>query len=314
MSIVLEGARAILATIQPVTGERATGSVLATATGADVVVPRNSHLIPVVDGQLKPEWQFKTDAGPLAAPNKNSWTVTSGGTSVDVLSVIGGVRHNLAAGTVLRWDPPISGLAPTVTVEAPGLAGGADPTFFGGLKAAVMHDAFGAPAASLEAFRSKIGALPGLILIWQSSEPADGSTVSALGRGGGRMGQNNMLMVERYLAVILTNRVDDAHFRRSEGLEALDEVTLWLTDRNMVDGMCVSSPGGVQITNRTRLQGPRTIYQELDVYALSLAITRTYTRHDARTYNDWLLTRMRVQRDDDVLGPKEVVDVSIDMS
>lgn len=313
MSIVLDGARAILAVVQPVTGSRSAGQVLARAVGANVVVPRNAHLLPVREGQIRPEQPFKTDEGPLLAPNKGAWTVTSAGTNVDVLSVLGGARHNLPVGTVLRWDPPIAGLEPTATVGAAGLTGGADPTFFGGLKAAVVHDAFGAPAADLESFRAKLGALPGMVLIWQSSEPADGSAVSALGRGGGRMGQNEMLMVERYLAVIISNRVDDAHFRRSEALEAMDEVTLWLTDRMAVDGMSVSAPGGVQIAGRSRLQGNRLLYLEHDVYAINLAITRTYKRHDVRTYNEWLRTRMRVQVTDDAHAPKDVVDLDVDM-
>lgn len=291
---VIDTARGILAALQPQTGERATGSILATATSSDVVVPRNAVLIPVLNGQTRPELIIKTDKGTHSPTgcNKYSWLVSSAGTSINVLSNIGGARHNLPATTVLRWDPPIAGLAATATVQAPGLAGGSDPTFFGGLKSGVVYEEFGGPQPSLELFRSRVGHLPALLVIWDGSEPADGAGTDQLSRGSSRAARETILYREKYLILVFTNRKDSDAQRRAEGLEALDGVSEWLTDRQGADGMPISSPSGLQIRERFRLSGDSLIYREHYVYGLRVSAVRALTKRDARTYHDWLQTRI----------------------
>ncbi len=292
--IVLPAARAILALVQPQTGTRAAGVVTAVAASSPVTLPMNSYLLPVVNGGIRPELVFKTTQGPNV---DRSWTVTSGGTAVGVTSVLGGLRHVLAAGTVFRWDPPIAGLNPTATSSA-GTAGGLDPTFFGGLKSAVFYDEMGGQSPTLDAFRARLSALPGLVLVWESSEPADGSVTDTTNRGT-RLSRGQMFFTENFMAVVVANRPDGANARRSEALAALDEVTLWLHDRASVDHEVVSNPGGLQVRSRFRVPlGNRDAAQTVEMFGMRFAATRVYKMRDSRTYNDWLLTRVRVQATD----------------
>lgn len=294
MSGVVDTARAILAAAQPTTGDRASGTVAVTTTGSEVVLPRNSVLLPVLNGQIRNELIFKTDKGTHLQNGcpKYSWLIPAGGASVSVISNVGGARHNLPAGTVLRWDPPITGLSPTATVEAPGFAGGADPTFFGGLKSAVVYEQFGGPSPSLEIFRSRMNLLPGMMVVWDGSEPADGAATNQLERGSSRAGRDSLLFREKFLILVIVNRKDSDDKRRDEGLEALDSLTEWLTDRQSVDGLVFSTPTGAQIRERFRLSGDSLVYQEHYIYGMRLSVVRAYTRRDARSYNDWLSTRI----------------------
>src|SRR5574341_2492626 len=107
MSSVMRAARAILALSQPMTGNRASGSVTASAAVGTVVVPASSHLIPVVGGQLRPDLLLKTSA---------EATVGTGGGAVPIISVVAVALNKKAPETVCRWEPPIDNLNPTATV------------------------------------------------------------------------------------------------------------------------------------------------------------------------------------------------------
>ncbi len=115
MSTIENTARALQAICQPLTGTRSSGTVTMTASGDDVTIARNTHGVPVLNGKEHPDLVFKTGEGPNSDPDpEGSWTVTSGGTDVDFISNIGGVRQNIPDTTVINLDPWITGIASAV--------------------------------------------------------------------------------------------------------------------------------------------------------------------------------------------------------
>lgn len=303
MSITIDTARDLMAVIAPTTGTRATGKIIVTPNGtAPTVIRRNQCLIPMVNGDARESLLFKVAEGPNDDPDpKGSWTVAPGGSSVDVFSVLGGKRHNLPRGTQFKLDPlPVENLNPVVTLQST-ITDGAEPLHFGGVKSVVQFESLGGASLDLDAYRSQIGQLPGIIIVWDGSEPADGTTQSSIERGRTRIGTRRSLWKERFNLFVITKRMDSDHMRRSEGLQILDDITEWLTDRQAVDGQVFSSPAGIQVRGRGRVIGPSAQYQQLYVYVLQLSVTRLLQQRDEREWNDWLLTHnefLTFQKDD----------------
>lgn len=304
---VIEVARDLMAAAQPTTGTRATGKVLVRAKpGKTVLLPGNWHLLPVVNKAAREELLFKTASGPNRAkypegkrkkqdPNEPDagtwWKVTEEGVLVDIISVIGGQRHNLPAGTKLMFDPVSLDLEPFAEVQAPGMSGGVDPNWLGGCQSMVQFEQLGAGSASLDSFRAAVNKFPAVVIVWDGSEPADGTTQSSLDRAQTRVGPGQSLFKERFNLFVLASRNDSDHMRRNEGLKLLDDLTFWLTDRMEVDGQQFSTPAGLQIVSRARVAGDSSGFQQMYVYLLQLTATSTWKRYDAREFNPWLKTR-----------------------
>lgn len=318
MSAVTEIARAILALAQPLTGDRASGTVTIAAESEPTFLPRASYLLPVLRGEIRPELAVKVDTGPDDDQDGvlvNGWRVEPSGTVVDIVSNVGGERHNFPPGTPLVFDPPVAGLSRRVFVDDPGLTGATAPAAFGGIKSAVTYETFAGPQANLDLFRAAIGGVPAILVVWQNSEPADGTTIPQTSRPT-RVGTNSQLYKEQFDLVVISSRDDKDHIRREEGMRILDDLTALLTDRHEVDGVCFSNPSGLQIRQRFREQGPQPLYQDFYVYVLALSAMRAYHRRDVRTYNDWLTTHMILTTPDNELpnqGPLTVADVEFEM-
>jgi hypothetical protein len=113
--------RYLMGILRPLTGDIAAGAVRAQAVGEQITVPKNSFLIPVIESaagnrQLVRDIPYRTTED----------TVVPGSSAlIPIASLLGGKRHNLPSGATMRWDPPLLGLQPTVTLEGD-LEGGAD--------------------------------------------------------------------------------------------------------------------------------------------------------------------------------------------
>jgi uncharacterized phage protein gp47/JayE len=101
---------------------QAVGTVQATGTN-DAVIPAGREL--------------KSSAGVFYAVDSDV-TIASGVASVAITAVDRGIAGNLAAGAVLSFSQPVSGVLATVTVEAPGLTGGADVESIEALRVRVL--------------------------------------------------------------------------------------------------------------------------------------------------------------------------------
>lgn len=278
MSTITSTLRSLMAVLQPATGTRADGTVVVTASGGDVTVPCSSYAIPIIGGAHRPDLVVKTAAGPNA---DDSWTVESGGTNVDFVSNIGGARHILANATALVFDPEISGIASLVAAND--WANGADPTEFGSVVDMTIVERFEGPVAAVDLRRSNIKGFPCVILAWQDSEPADGSTISQTDRAT-RTGTRKTLYKESFRVSIVSVRADSPDVRREEGLLMLDELSGLLTDRQEVDGVKFSNPSGLQIRRRWRENGPQKFYQRHFVYNILISAEVLLQQTDARTY------------------------------
>lgn len=303
---IIEVARDLMAAVQPVTGTRAAGKVLVRAKpGKQVFLSQNWHLIPEMNKASREEMPFKVAKGPGVAkypdgkrkkansnePDAGSWwTVSDAGTLVDIVSVIGGKRHNLPAGTRMRFDPVHPDLEAVAEVQPGGMAGGADPTWLGGCMSMVQFEQLTADTVSLDAFRAQVDKFPAVVLVWNGSEPADGTTQSPLDRADTRVGPGKQLFKEFFNLFVMTSRNDSDHMRRNEGLKLLDDLTFWLTDRMEVDEQPFSAPSGIQIIGRNRVAGNSAAFQGMYIYVLQLAITSLWQRYDARTFQPWLRT------------------------
>ena len=296
MSWVHSTMRAILAVCQPLSGDRATGTALVKASGADVPLFPGTYFAPIIAGQRRPDLVFKVGPGP---EDDGSWIVTAAGTSVAMFSNIGGSRHNLEAGTKLDVEPWVTGIASAVA-EAQ-FTGGTDASGFGAVKDMAIYDQLSGPAIHVDLQRSSLKRFPAVLLTWMDDEPADGSTTSSTHRPT-RVGTSSVLYRESFQLSLIVSRSESEHMRREEGLYILDALTGLLTDRRAVDDCVFSAPGGLHILRRWREGGNQGIYQKFAIYHILLAATAAFTRTDTRAFNDWLRAVLDVVNPDTLPG------------
>ena len=298
--------RALLAVLAPLTGERSSGAVVLQSSGpGSVTVKLGQYAVPVIDGQLSPELLVKVARNPATADG--SWVVSVDPTTVDVVSNLGGVRHNLPAGTVLQLDPPVAGLISNrPTVVSPGMLGGADASGFGALLDVAQAESLTGPLLSVDLRRSELQRFPAACLTWTSMLPADGSSVPQV-RPGGRTGVKSKLYRLTFVLTVVTSRTDSGSARRHEGRWIVNALLTALSDRQSVDGEVISSPAGVQVQSVTREPNTQGVFQQYYVYNIELNCEVTLTGLDQRTFADWLSARLRAYKPDDALGPIRVV-------
>ncbi len=200
MNVILRTARATMSILSPLLGERATGWVLARASGAPATLPRNSYAVPVVGGQVAFDGLLKT------LPEA---TIDAAGTLVPAASVLGGAFTNLAEGTELRWDPPIAGLEPIAVIAAPGLTGGMSATGYGAVRELKLYEQIGSATAAQDLFAAKVGHFPALVLSWdQSAHPTDIVT---------RKSRTTVLFQEHWLLSVIASRHDSGDAASARG-------------------------------------------------------------------------------------------------
>lgn len=304
---IVDIARGIMAACQPLTGDRASGTVaLHNVSAAPISVVPNSCLFPVVNGSVRYESVYKVGRNPADA--KGVWTIGAGATqNVPVFSNIGGVRMNLSAGTTFRaegsWSP---GLAPNPRAVT-AIVGGADPSDDLALYNFVMYENFGAKP-TLELFKSAIGGrFPAAMIFWLESEPADGLSTSATNRPT-HQGAGKISYTEMFEIMIVSTREDSENNRRAQPMRIMDAVSALLVDRMSVDGSAISSPGGLHIRRRNRLGGEDGFYRVFQAYSLTLSAQATYVRTDDRVYDVLRKFRIDAPREDSPTDLPLVVD------
>jgi hypothetical protein len=309
--------RAILAQLSPMCGVRSTGTVTVTAdAGADKVLQPNTYLVPVIGGQERSDLVFKVTRNP-ATVNANgtggAWTISGGATgSVAITSNVGGARHNLADGTTLRFSPEVEGFVATATLDA-AMVDGADTGQL--VKEVAFFEDLDAANPSKDIFASLLARFPALMLAWQSTEPAEGTT-AGLRQGSTRGARRVRFMRETFSLYAISGRLEGDTKRRQEGLLILQAATRLLTDRQCNDdGEALSSVGaGVEIVNRDRLARGAKHY----IYFLSLRVNQTLQPIDSRTFNTWITSAIAQAlpggEAPEPTGDLTVVDVEVDMT
>jgi hypothetical protein len=278
-----------MAILNSLTGVRAAGTALVTASGSDVSLPRNRYALPVIEGQQRPDRAVKVAEGPN---DDGSWTVTSDGTAVSMFSNIGGAIQNLEADTELMFDPPIAGLE-SIVVSVP-FIGGITGRGFGFLKDLVMTEHIGALPVDLA--RSEIKGFPAALVTFVDFEPVDSSTVSARSPRESRLGTRKNLYKLTYQITIICEKSESDHARRAYGLEIMDQIAELLVDKHAIDGEHISNPSGIRVIRAWRDTRGGPAFQKYYVYCLLVDAMTTFQRADTRSYSDWVTTYMDVDK------------------
>jgi hypothetical protein len=158
-----------------------------------------------------------------------------------------------------------------------------------------MANNLNGPAVSLDLKRSALKRFPGVVISWENTVPSDGSTVPQQGRRV-QVGRLDLLMQSTYVVSVVSSRADSSAERRHQGLFLLGLIAQLVSCRNMVDTELISNPSGVQLREVQAQRGPQEIYQKYDIYNLVLGLEQNVHTIDQRTYNDWLLTNLRVNK------------------
>ncbi len=289
---VLELGRALMAIMAPATGTRSTGMVrLQALTGVEVTLPRNHYAFPIIKRDRRPQRLFKVGAGPNL---DGSWTITDSPSEILMVSNIGGKRHNLKAGTPIVFDPPIEGLVvspdPNKPVTTALFTGGDDSEGLGCVADMIMYEQLRFTDLAVDLRRSDLKGFPAVVLTWTDLQSADGVTVPQ-GERGNRVGTRSTLYKSTYDLTIMVTRESEDHARRHAGLAIIDFISRLLTDRQAVDGICVSNPSGLQILQVFRETAiPQALFQKFYIYHVIVAAELGFEQIDNRTFEDWRRT------------------------
>ena len=291
--VIEQLARAVLGQLSPLSGTRGTGKVLVENDTADAIsIEKNMYLLPNVGslGELADDLVFKTRPNPDTLEEHGvggAWLVPANDSlEVDVWSNLGGARHNLPAATVLRWDPPLTGLGPTVElVDA--IVDGANKPDLPRLDAAVYYEELDSAKIAKDIAAGRITA-PGMFLIWEGSTPAEGRTAGT-NQGSSRADTERRFFAENYrIFVIVSDHSSDGQ-RRGSGLRLLQGITRLLSDQQVTsDFEQLTGLGSLEILGRSRFTRDERHY----VYQLPYRVHRVLKRLDTRSFIPWLQTHI----------------------
>jgi hypothetical protein len=299
--------RAIFAHLHPLSGTRGTGNVTVTSLEDEVVLPVNTYLLPLIDNrQIDYTRPFKVAPNPATVAGNGTggdWTVPAAGTlSVAIKSNAGGAIHNLPAGNLLRFDPPVPGLAPTVTLDAsisdasnivPAIEGlgeleGAEAL----VRRMVFWEQLGGVDQVREFFSAGAGDFPAMLLAWVASIPLQGRT-SGGPQGNTRVGRTERAFREGFVLYCGSADLSDPTPRRNKALVLMQAASRLLTDRQMnVDlEYLATMGGGIEITGRRLAFRAEQAW----VYQITFEANQMLEQVDiARTFNPWRKTAMEI--------------------
>lgn len=275
MSLIAE-ARALMAVVQPLTGERAKGDVIVTAApGPTAVLPPSSYAVPIIGGAARYDLLFKTPENPDSA---EGWTVGAA-TAVPLISNLGGAAGNIAGATAVRWYPAIEGIEPVSIVDPGGMTGGAPAEGLTAVKQVAFFEELGAVTGWEMLTKALVTRFPALVLAWESTGASE-----FLGRG-------KWAQKELWSIYVIVSRQDSDPSRRLEGLAILDAVTDLLVGRTTVDGFHFSGPSGIDVTARQLM----TITEQFVFYRVRFTCATTTSFREYRgPFNPWLRTRLDI--------------------
>jgi len=288
-------ARALIAQMAPATGTRATGtmSVTAPAGGGDLTLERNTYMMPVVDRELRQDWLFKVGPDPSTLNSDGTggdWLIPDGTTvgGIAILSNVGGLRHNIPAGSLLRFDPPVPGFDPDEPpfVEAE-LTDGNDSAAL--IKRVNYFEDVSPADVAQDFFAADLPVFPAVAVVWESSEPLEGRTAGA-SQGSTRLKRGTRAFRETFAIIIAAGQHSSDKKRRHAGLTVMQAISRLISDRKCNDdGETLSTMGaGAEINGRGRFVRQANLY----VYTLSVRLNSVLQGIDSRAFNDWLTVNL----------------------
>lgn len=275
----VEIAWGILACLQQLTGDRASGTATVTATEPTAVVPANSFGVPILTsdaGERYTDWDH-----PIRTVVDT--TVTPAGVAVGIVANKGGRRLNLPPNTPIRWFPEIPGVGGTLVNS---MTGGEEPEADHAFLSLVFSQEIppSGPIAAAEMIRGGASRVPAGFLSWLGGPP------------DGEKGLRQSEIIDRWSLVIVVDKSESHAARARQGLTILNLAHGLLLDRKGVTvavnttphTMVVSSPG-IEILGRK----PRTTEPGFYAYELTFA-TRNGMRgldNPSGMFAQWLRTK-----------------------
>lgn len=268
--------RQVMRVLAPLTGTEATATATATALGGDAPMLGGTYAIPYVVGasgvreldytRLLKVCQHQLDE--QGERTVNDTTVTNAGTSVELISALGGLdNHSLVAGTAVRWDPVPPGIAPD-GVLATDFTGGTA----GLVKRIYLFDEMGVGRAnaSQEAWVSRVRVFPSILLSWMQTS------------SGKRKGLRVRERQHTFRAHVLGSHFGSGELRKNEITAIADTIERLLEDRGAVDGQPFSWPS-IELGSTDLVTAGESLY----VITVDFKVTSVVEGIDSRTYADW---------------------------
>lgn len=312
-------ARMVLGQISPITGTRGTGEVLvANDTDDPIAVPKNMYLLPRIGStsELADDLVYKTAANPATVTEHGEggdWTIPPHDElAIGIQSNLGGVRHNLPAGTVFLWDPPLTGLAETCTlVDA--ITDAAEKTSDPVVRRAVYYEDLRPDTIAQDLHKGRLAQLPAVMLTWEQSTPAEGRT-SGTNQGSTRVGDGVRIFSEHYRLFVVVAEYSSDKSRRNSGLRVLQALTRLLTDQVRTrDAEVLTVMGSLEILSRSRFSRSKDHY----IYTMPFRVQRAFRRLEERTFVPWLTTHLEGslpgREAPEPTGDLQIVDVTFPM-
>lgn len=275
-------ARAIVEVLRPLMGDPSTGAMTIAASGGDVTMPKGTYLLPV----------YRSDTGAVQLDRASilrttdDVVVTASGASAPIASITAGARQNWDGGTEVRLDPPLEGLDPTGTIDALGMAGGADAIGVASVRSIIEYETISGTNSEQDLFAAaNHGRVPAIIVSWDSSPEAEHVNHGAISQG------------DSWSIFVVVARGDGSSPRRNEARDIMDAICGYMGGRQSVGGMCFSADA-VEIDGRTRVATTPSSH----IYAVQILTTAAFERIrpsganalGEHTYAEWLRTRIDV--------------------
>ncbi len=291
-------------------GTFASGQVRVRSTGETGLLPGGSFGVPVDRGAFNEDGSVFVPNNP--AREDHAWPVTSEGTLVPVLAMLGGPVGNSPAGQTYRWFPAVEGIE-EVSVAETEISGGVQSTAFNALRQVNAFKNLGSAAAKDDFFRAQLGEFPAVSLAWENTTPLDGPMVAAPGPRAARRGSRGMAMRHGWILYLVTTRYDNEAIRRMEGEAVRDEVQLVLAGRRGTRSLRISEDPGISLKDSTVLQVTETSY--IDVIRFETRFTMV-ERINEDVGAPWLTTRIvrPVPPETETQTEKRIPDVTVSMA
>jgi hypothetical protein len=247
-------------------------------------------MMPIKDGALFTQWLFKVGKGP--EPD-GSWVIGDSDVDIDLYSAIGGQRFNLCLGTEFGFDYVIPELDLSQIPFAPAeFVGGQQPALdVGSFLDVGIYETFDGPSIPLDVRRSLLQQFPGALISFIDMTPADGITSAQTRMGSVNAGTGTKFYKINYSISIIVSKTDGDLSRRFQGMVLTDQVLAELIDLHACpDGEGLSNPGGIQIRQVFRENGPQDVYKKFFIFTVLVSVMTSITRADNRKFLPWLRT------------------------
>ena len=283
-------------------GPRSNGTALVHATGADVLLPNAAYAVPVVATSASGNVQtdrtrmVKVNAPTvLSGQKKQGLVVTAAGTSVPIMSMLGGLDKNLPAGTLVRWEPSIAGIEPTSLIDGPsGLTGGTSTTTIGQAKRIVAFEGITQDAAP-GLWAASLGAFPAIVVAWQSSAEAAAMQLPQY-----------QTVDHTFRLYVVCSRLDSQGDREDEGERILEDVSEILCDRGQADGEVFAASGAMLGSAGRLVLAPTSL-----IYWQDVVVRYAVRMRELRTFAPYLRSREQVLSATTTNDPPTIVEVDI---